>query len=49
MDNPASWAVLCLLAIVFVIWFAYKCDAEISRNRRENDDFFWKKENGFRK
>ena len=44
MDNPASWATLCLLAIIAAAWFFDKCEKELSRNRAENDWFFTKRE-----
>jgi len=48
MDNPISWGILVILAIVFAFWFASKCEDEISRNQRENDNYFWEVEHGYR-
>lgn len=44
MDNPISWGILFVLAIIAAIWFFQKCEAELTRNRAENDWFFEKKE-----
>ena len=41
MDNPISWGIMVILAICFAIWFAWKCEQELSQNQRDNDDFFW--------
>lgn len=49
MDNPASWFILLCAAIFIAAWFARKCNQEIEENRRENDDFFWKRERDLRR
>lgn len=49
MDNPISWAFLIIFAVCFAVWFAWKCDQELSQNKRENDDFFWEIDHGYRK
>ena len=48
IDNPISWGILVILAFFFVVWFAYKCEQEISQNRKENDDYFWEIEHNYR-
>ena len=48
MDNPISWGVLLILAICLALWFAWKCEQELSQNKKENDDFFWELEHGYR-
>ena len=48
MDNPISWGVLVIVAICAAIWFWKKCEEEISRNQRENDNFFWELDHGYR-
>lgn len=45
MENPISWAVLVILVIVLMIWFAGKCEDELEKNRRENEIFFENWEN----
>ncbi len=42
IDNPASWFILLFLAVFAIYIFLQKIDAELSQNRRENDDFFIK-------
>lgn len=44
IDNPVSWFILLVLFVAAVCVFLQKIDAEISHNRAENDDFFWKYE-----
>ena len=44
IDNPVSWFILLVCVVAAVCVFLQKVDAEISRNRAENDDFFWRKE-----
>jgi len=44
IDNPVSWFILLVLFVAAVCIFLQKIEAEISRNRAENDDFFWKQE-----
>ena len=48
MDNPISWGILVILAIILLIWFIKKCEDEISRNQRENENYFWEVEHGYR-
>lgn len=48
MDNPISWGILSFLAVVFAIWFASKCEREISRNKKKNENYFWEVEHGYR-
>lgn len=49
MDNPISWGILLIVAICLAVWFAQKGYSELSRNERENDDFFWEIEHGYRR
>lgn len=44
IDNPIGWFILLVLFVAGVCVFLQKIEAEISRNRAENDDFFWKYE-----
>lgn len=48
-DNPISWGILLILAILAAIWFWKKCEGEIAQNQRKNDEFFWEHEHGYRK
>ena len=48
MDNPVSWAILLALVIIGIMWFVAKCEDELERNHRENDDFFWTREHNYR-
>ena len=34
-DNPVSWAVLLVLAIILGIWFAKKINDELAKKERE--------------
>ena len=49
MDNPASWIVLFVLAIIVACWFTRKCFDELSRNKAENEEYFWRKERNQRR
>jgi len=40
MDNPISWGILLLLAILAAVWFWQKCEAELSQNKREQEKFW---------
>jgi hypothetical protein len=40
MDNPISWGILVILAILAAYWFLRKIDEEHEARRRENDDIF---------
>lgn len=42
IDNPASWFILLFLTVFAIGIFLQKIDAELSQNRKENDDFFIK-------
>lgn len=47
-DNPISWGILFVLVILTAIWFWKKCEEEIAQNRRENENYFWEVEHGYR-
>ena len=49
MDNPVSWIVLFVLAIIVAVWFAKKCFEELSQKQAENDEYFWKRERNQRR
>ena len=40
MDSVVSWFTAVALSLVGSVWFLYKVDEELDRNKRENDDFF---------
>ena len=40
MDSVVSWFMAVVLSLVGSVWFLYKVDEELDRNKRENDDFF---------
>lgn len=41
MDNPVSWGVLVILAILAAYWFLRKVDEEMEARKHENDDIFF--------
>lgn len=41
MDNPISWGILVILAILAAYWFFRKVDEEMEARKRENDDTFF--------
>lgn len=44
MDSVVSWFMAVALSLIGSVWFLNKAEAELKRNRAENDDFFWRKE-----
>ena len=41
MDNPISWGILVILAILAAYWFLRKIDEEQEARRHENNDIFF--------
>lgn len=44
MDSVVSWFMAVALSLIGSVWFLNKVDAELKRNRAENDEFFRNKE-----
>ena len=49
MDSLVSWLVLLAIAILITARFIRKYNEEMEANHRANDNFFWERENGFRR
>ena len=49
MDSLISWLVLLAITILVTAWFIRKYNEEVEANRRANDNFFWERENDFRR
>ena len=41
IDNPISWGVLIIVTLLIGIWFTKKCEEEIARYKKEEEEF-WK-------
>ena len=40
MDSPLAWGVLVILTIIGIIWFIGKCEDELARNQKEQEEFW---------
>lgn len=43
MDSIISWFLMVFLSFIGIIWFINRAEAELKRNRKENEDFFIQK------
>lgn len=44
MDSVLSWFMAVVLSLVGSVWFMCKAEQEREQNKRENEDFFIRKE-----